>query len=60
MSDRKREDRNIRKITKIGGSSYGITIPIEVIREFGWREHQKVILKIDPKKKSIVIRDWKS
>jgi bifunctional DNA-binding transcriptional regulator/antitoxin component of YhaV-PrlF toxin-antitoxin module len=59
MSDKKQEDRNIRKITRIGSISYGITIPIEVIRKFGWKERQKVILKIDPKKKSITIKDWK-
>jgi len=45
---------------KIGGGSYGITIPIEIIRKFGWKERQKVLLKADPKKKSIVIKDWKS
>ena len=60
MSDRKQEDRNIRKITKIGGSSYGITLPIEVIRQFGWKERQKLILGINPKKKLIVIKDWKN
>lgn len=59
MPTRKLEDRNIRKISKIGRSSYGITIPIEVIRAFGWKERQKVILKIDSKKKTIVISDWK-
>lgn len=60
MSDRRQEDRNIRKIAKIGGTSYGITLPIEVIREFGWKEKQKVVLKINPKNKSILICDWKS
>jgi len=59
MSDKKLEDRNIRKITRIGNISYGITIPIEVIRQFGWKERQKVILKIDSKNKIIVVRDWK-
>ncbi|PIS21936.1 hypothetical protein COY33_00710 [candidate division WWE3 bacterium CG_4_10_14_0_2_um_filter_42_7] len=59
MSDRRHEDRNIRKITKIGGTSYGVTLPIEVIREFGWKEKQKVTLEINSKKKLITIRDWK-
>jgi len=59
VSDKKLEDRNIRKITRIGNISYGITIPIEVIRQFGWKERQKVILKIDSKNKIIVVRDWK-
>lgn len=57
---RKLENRNIRKLTKMaGGSSYGITLPIDVIREFKWRERQKLQLKIDKKKKRIMIEDWK-
>ncbi len=36
MPRRKIQNRNIRSLTKIsGGYSYGITLPIEVIREFG-------------------------
>lgn len=60
MPDKKSKDKNIRKISKMGGSSYGITIPIEIIREFGWKERQKVVLKIDSKKKAILISDWKA
>lgn len=57
---RKLENRNIRKLTKMaGGSSYGITLPIDVIREFKWKERQKLQLKIDKKKKRIVVEDWK-
>lgn len=57
---RKLENRNIRKLTKMaGGSSYGITLPIDVIREFRWKERQKLQLKIDKKRKRIVVEDWK-
>jgi hypothetical protein len=57
---RKLENRNIRKLTKMaGGSSYGITLPIDVIREFRWKERQKLQLRIDKKKKRIVVEDWK-
>lgn len=57
---RKLENRNIRKLTKLaGGTSYGITLPIDVIREFRWKERQKLQLRIDRKKKRIVIEDWK-
>ena len=56
---RKLENRNIRKLTKMAsGSSYGITLPIDVIREFRWKERQKLQLTIDKKKKRIVIKDW--
>lgn len=51
--------RNIRKLTRIGNKSYGITLPIEVIREFKWRERQKLELVVDKKKKEIKIKDWK-
>ena len=55
------EEKNIRKITKVaGGSSYAITLPIEVIRRWGWKERQKVQLAIDEKKKVIKIKDWEN
>ncbi len=51
---------NIRKITKLsGGKSYGITLPISIIRKFNWKERQKLRLKIDEKRKIIIIKDWK-
>ena len=53
-------ENNIRKITKTaGGSSYSITLPIDVVRRWGWKERQKVELEIDEKNKVIKIRDWK-
>ncbi|HDH31688.1 MAG TPA: AbrB/MazE/SpoVT family DNA-binding domain-containing protein [Candidatus Wolfebacteria bacterium] len=59
MKTRRRlENRNIRKITKMaGGSSFGITLPIEMIRKLKWREKQKVVAKLRGKKITIV--DWK-
>ena len=58
MAKRKISKRNIRKITKVGGKSYAVTLPIEVIRLFNWKERQKVILKINKKRKTITIKDW--
>ena len=58
MPKRKRFNKNIRKITKVGGKSYAVTLPIEVIRLFNWKERQKVVLKINKKKKTITIKDW--
>ena len=56
----RRVNPNIRKITKLSnGRSYGITLPIKVVREFKWRERQKVELEIDRKRKRIIIKDWK-
>jgi len=54
---RKLENRNIRKITKVaGGSSFSITLPIEMVRKLGWRERQKVVVSLRGKK--IIIQDW--
>ena len=49
---------NIRKITRIGRYSYAVSIPISVIRDWKWKERQKVVLEVDNKKKVIKIKDW--
>lgn len=49
--------KNIRKLTRMGKRSIGITLPIEAVREFGWKERQKVVVKVHQKK--IIISDWK-
>lgn len=36
MSGRKIEKRNVRSLTKIAGKSFGITLPIELVRMLGW------------------------
>lgn len=57
MSRRKLEEKNIRKITKMGGGScLGITIPVEIARKLKLRERQKVVVKLRGKK--ITIEDW--
>jgi len=58
MPKRKTSNKNIRKITKVGGKSYAVTLPIEIIRLFNWKERQKVILKINKKRRTITIKDW--
>ncbi len=50
-------EKNIRKITKMaGGGSFGITLPIEMVRKLKWREKQKVVVKLRGKK--ITVEDW--
>lgn len=56
MARRKLEDKNIRKIFK-SGSSYAVTLPIEIIRELKFKEKQKVVVK--KREKGILITDWK-
>ncbi len=58
MPRRNLEDRNIRKLSKSGGNSGSIcvTLPIEIVRELGWKEKQKVVVKKHGK--GIIISDW--
>lgn len=51
--------RQVRKLTKVGGKSYSLALPIEIIRKFKWKEKQKLTVTVDLKNKKLVIRDWK-
>ena len=57
MPRQKLHQRNIRKLTKLGGRSIGLTLPIDIIRELGWRERQKVV--VTKRGKTLTIKDWK-
>jgi antitoxin component of MazEF toxin-antitoxin module len=57
MPTRKTGQTNIRKITKIGRASLAVTLPINIVRKLGWREKQKVTVKLEGKK--LIIKDWK-
>lgn len=57
MGVRKQSEQNIRKLTKLGGKSLAVTLPIEVVEKLGWREKQKV--KVIQKGKHLIIKDWK-
>lgn len=60
MARRAIEDENVRSLIKVSdGKSYAITLPIDVVRRWRWKNHQKVTLTIDEKKKCIIIEDWK-
>ena len=60
MAIKKLADKNIRKLTRMGraGSSFGITIPKELVSSLGWRERQRVSVKRI--KGGLVIRDYRS
>ncbi|MDD5071449.1 MAG: hypothetical protein PHQ42_01805 [Patescibacteria group bacterium] len=57
MARRKLENKNIRKLTRIGDKSIGLTLPIDIVRELKWREKQKVVVK--KRGEGIIITDWK-
>jgi len=52
------KNKNIRKMTRLGKRSIGLTLPIELVRELGWREKQKVVVK--KIKGGLVVRDYRS
>jgi len=53
----RRKDENIRKVQRSGGMYY-VSIPIEIAREMGIRERQKVVVEYDNRGKRIIIKDW--
>jgi len=52
------KNKNVRKLTRMGraGGSLGLTIPIELVAELGWRERQKVV--VTKRGKKLIIEDW--
>lgn len=52
---KKLTEKNVRSLTKQGKWSYGVTIPIEIVKELKWKERQKLTVK--KIKGGIVIRD---
>jgi len=58
MARRKLSEDNIRKLTKSGNGSIGLTLPIEIVRELGWREKQRVVVK--RVKGGLNVRDYRN
>ena len=56
MATQKGYNKNIRKLTKVGGLSLSVTLPIEIVRELKWREKQKLVVKRVGKR--VIIEDW--
>lgn len=57
MGVRKQNEQNIRKLTKLGGKTLAVTLPIEVVKKLKWREKQKV--KVLVKGRHLIIKDWR-
>ena len=45
MARRTIAERDIRSITKLGTRSYAVTIPIDYMRDLGWKEKDEVIVR---------------
>lgn len=57
MANRKSSEQNTRKITRMGGKSLGLTLPVELVKELKWKEKQKV--KVKRVRGGLLIKDWK-
>ncbi len=57
MASTKKESKDVRKLTKVGGKSIAVTLPIDLVRELGWKEKQKVSVK--RVHGGLLIKDWK-
>ena len=51
------KDKNTRKLTRMGKHSLGLTLPVELLSNLGWKERQKVVVK--KVRGGILIKDWK-
>jgi len=57
MGRRRIEDHHLRNLQKTaGGSTYIVSLPIEMVRELGWKAKQK--LEVKKFGEGILIRDW--
>jgi len=54
----KLKDKNTRKLIRLGraGASLGLTLPKEITTALGWREKQKVKIKVS--RRRVIISDW--
>jgi len=49
----------VMKLRKVSTHSYAITLPKEIIKQFKWKERQKLDVIFGGRKKELTIRDWK-
>jgi len=58
MATKKSGKEKLRKLTRIGKLSTGLTLPIALVRELGWRERRMVL--VAKKNGALVVRDAKT
>jgi len=49
----------IMKLRRVSTHSYAVTLPKRMVKEFDWREKQKLVVERRGKRREIIIRDWK-
>lgn len=57
MGRRKIEDHHVRSLQKTaGGSTYIVSLPIEIVRELKWQAKQKLV--VEKHGSGILIKHW--
>jgi len=55
---KEKENVETRILTKIsGGTSYAVVLPMQYVKKLGWRDRQKLVLRLYGER--ITIHDWK-
>jgi len=58
MGRRKIGEEHIRSLTRgSGGFSYSLILPLDLVKELGWRSKQKLVVKRYGD--GLIIKDWK-
>ena len=57
MGRRSMEDHHVRNLMKTsGGSTYIVSLPVEIVRELKWQAKQKLV--VERYGEGILIKDW--
>ena len=51
------KEKEIRKLSRIGKRSLGITLPAEEVRDLGWKKKQK--LSVKRVRGGFLVKDWR-
>lgn len=57
MPTQKFKNRQVRKLIKLGRGSLAVTLPVEIVSYFKWKEKQNVVIK--KIRGGVVVKDWK-
>jgi hypothetical protein len=61
MPRRPKAEENIRSLTKLaGGRSFAITLPLDLVRKWGWDVRMELRLRVDEKTRQIIIEKKKA
>lgn len=56
MTQKKQEEKNVRKIQKQANGSTTVTLPADLLRELKWKPKQKVVVR--KRGSAILIENW--